>query len=45
MKARFSGKCSECNEPIKAGKEILKNSKGSWVHKSCCDLEGEEDLP
>ena len=44
MKARFAGKCSECGEPIKTGKEILKNSKGSWVHKFCCDTD-EDDLP
>ena len=44
MKARFSGKCNECGEPIKAGKEIAKNSKGKWVHKFCSDTDG-EDLP
>ena len=37
MKARFSTKCMECNDQIKAGKEIEKNSKGNWVHKSCSD--------
>ena len=43
MKARFTGKCIECGDVIKAGKEILKNSKDQWVHKACCDLE--EELP
>jgi len=27
MKARFNGKCVECGEAIKVGKEIVKNSK------------------
>ncbi len=43
MKARFNGKCVECGDVIKTGKEILKNSKDQWVHKACCDLE--EELP
>ena len=41
MKARFPGKCVECGESIKVGKEILKNSKEQWVHASCSDLEDE----
>ena len=41
MKARFKGKCVECGENIKIGKEILKNSKGKWVHKACSDIEDE----
>ena len=43
MKARFNGKCIECGEAIKVGKEIVKNSKDKWVHKACSDLE--EELP
>ena len=43
LKARFNGKCVECNGPIKVGKEIVKNSKGDWVHKFCSDIE--EELP
>lgn len=43
MKAKFNGKCVECGESIKVGKEILKNSKEKWVHKACSDLE--EELP
>ena len=43
LKARFNGKCVECNDPIKKGKEIVKNSKGVWVHKHCSDVE--EELP
>tara|TARA_Y100000780_G_C13573971_1_gene374059 strand:+ start:661 stop:831 length:171 start_codon:yes stop_codon:yes gene_type:complete len=43
MKARFNGKCVECNESIKVGKEIEKNSKGNWVHKFCSDIK--EELP
>ena len=41
LKARFNGKCVECNEPIKIGKEIVKNSKGKWVHDFCSDIKGE----
>ncbi len=41
MKARFPGKCVECGEAIKVGKDILKNSKEQWVHASCSDLEDE----
>jgi len=41
MKARFNGKCVECGEVIKVGKEIIKNSKEKWVHKACSDLEDE----
>ena len=41
MKARFNGKCVECGEAIKVGKEIIKNSKEKWVHKACSDLEDE----
>jgi len=26
-------------DPIKKGKEIVKNSKGVWVHKHCSDVE------
>ena len=43
MKAKFSGTCVECGAPIKAGKEIQKNSKDKWVHSACSDLE--DDLP
>ncbi len=43
MKARFNGKCIECGESIKVGKEILKNSREQWVHKACSDIE--EELP
>ena len=43
MKARFNGKCAECGEAIKVGKEIVKNSNEKWVHKACSDLE--EELP
>jgi hypothetical protein len=43
VKARFNGKCVECGEVIKVGKEILKNSNEKWVHKACSDLE--EELP
>ena len=43
MKARFNGKCIECGEEIKAGKEIVKNSNEKWVHKACSYLE--EKLP
>ena len=37
MKARFPGKCSECDEDIVKGKEIAKNEDGNWVHKHCVD--------
>ncbi len=43
MKARFNGKCVECGEEIKTGKEIVKNSNEKWVHKACSDVE--EKLP
>jgi len=43
LKARFSGTCSECNEPIRKGREIAQNSHGKWVHKACSDVE--EELP
>lgn len=43
MKARFNGRCVECGEPIKVGREIVKNSKDKWVHKACSDIE--EELP
>jgi hypothetical protein len=43
MKARFSGKCVECDQEIKTGKEISKNSQGKWVHKACSDIA--EELP
>ena len=43
MKARFNGKCVECGEAIKVGKEIVKNANEKWVHKACSDLE--EELP
>jgi hypothetical protein len=37
MKARFPGKCCECDEDIVKGKEIAKNEDGNWVHKHCVD--------
>ncbi|CAI9832689.1 conserved hypothetical protein [Nitrosopumilaceae archaeon] len=43
MKARFPGKCPECDGEIKVGKEIVKNSSDAWVHKACSDVE--EELP
>ena len=43
MKARFNGKCVECGEAIKIGKEISKNSDDIWVHKHC--VEELLDLP
>jgi len=41
MKARFAGTCPACNDAIRVGKEIAKNSEGKWVHKSCSDVEDE----
>ena len=43
MKAKFNGKCVECGESIRVGKEILKNSDDKCVHKACSDIE--EELP
>ena len=43
MRARFNGKCVECGDAIKTGREIAKNSKDQWVHKACSDIE--EELP
>jgi len=43
LKARFNGNFVECEDVIKVGKEIVKNSKGNWVHKHCSDIE--EGLP
>ena len=43
MKARYKGKCSECDEEIQIGKEIAKNGADKWVHKHCCAEE--LDLP
>jgi hypothetical protein len=37
MKARFSTKCTSCDEFIEKGKEIAKNEDGDWVHKHCVD--------
>ena len=37
MKARFSTKCSACEEFIGKGKEIAKNEDGNWVHKHCVE--------
>ena len=37
MKARFSTKCTSCDELIEKGKEIAKNEDGGWVHKHCVD--------
>ena len=34
MKARFKTKCSECEDDIKAGQEIVR-FKDKWVHKKC----------
>ena len=44
MKARFNGKCAQCNESITVGIEIEKNSKGKWIHKFCSDIKKEKDL-
>ena len=43
MKARFPGTCPACNDSIKVGKEIVRNSEDKWVHKACSDIE--EELP
>ncbi len=43
MKARFGSKCISCGEPIKVGKEILKDSQERWVHSHCTDVS--LDLP
>ena len=43
MKAKFPGKCSECDEEIIPGKDIAKNSFGNWVHQHCSD--SNTDLP
>ena len=37
MKARFSTKCTACDEFIEKRKEIAKNEDGNWVHKHCVD--------
>ena len=31
MKARFSTKCTSCDDFIEKGKEIAKNEDGDWV--------------
>jgi|TARA_Y100000310_G_scaffold229107_1_gene231453 predicted translin family RNA/ssDNA-binding protein len=41
MKAIFSGKCTKCTKPIQIGEEIVKNSKGMWVHDFCSDIKDE----
>lgn len=43
MKARFASKCPACNDTIRVGKEIVRNSEDKWVHKACSDVE--EELP
>lgn len=43
MRARFSGMCPQCGEAIKAGKEIVKDEKGNWIHKHC--TQDSNDLP
>jgi len=27
--------CPECEETIRVGTEIVKNSKGKWIHHTC----------
>ncbi len=43
MKARYNGKCKECGDDIRKGKEIAKNADDVWVHKHC--VEELVDLP
>ena len=43
MKARFDGKCKECGDDIRKGKEIARNANDVWVHKHC--VEELVDLP
>ena len=43
MKARFDGKCKECGDDIRKGKEIARNADDVWVHKHC--VEELVDLP
>ena len=36
IKVKFDGMCKKCNGTIKARThEIIRNSKGVWVHKDC----------
>jgi len=38
IKAKFDGTCKICSGMITAGKdEIIRNSKGVWVHKDCLE--------
>ena len=43
MKVRFDGKCKECGDDIRKGKEIARNADDVWVHKHC--VEELVDLP
>ena len=43
MKARFDGKCKECGDDFRKGKEIARNADDVWVHKHC--VEELVDLP
>ena len=43
MKARFTSKCPACDEMIRVGREIAKDSQDRWVHKHCSDEV--EELP
>lgn len=39
MRARRTGKCSGCREPIRLGDEIVKNGSNVWVHIKCNKIE------
>ena len=43
MKARFNTKCPACDDMIRAGREIVKDSQDRWVHKHCAD--NAEEIP
>lgn len=36
-KARFEGRCAECNLPIFIGQVIVRMSDERWVHSDCVD--------
>jgi hypothetical protein len=38
IKAKFDGVCKKCNKVIKSEThEIVRNSKGVWIHKDCLE--------
>ena len=44
MRATYTTRCPECDEPIQPGDQITSTEDSQWVHRACVNPDGAEVL-